>query len=85
MWDVGIAKMLKERDNRGRIGPCVGKVISVSPLQVTILNENTTLQGNIMYIADNLTNLKITDEVLVIPSESEQVFFITNKVNKVGV
>lgn len=83
MWDVGIAKMLKERNNKERIGPCVGKVTSATPLKVNILNGEIVLQAEQLYITDNLI-LKTNDEVLVIPAESGQVFFITNKVIKVG-
>lgn len=84
MWDVGIAKMLKERDNKNQIGPCVGNVTSINPLIIDILNGEISLQENQMYIVDNLINLEINNKVLVIPAEFEQVFFIVNKVRKVG-
>lgn len=128
MWDVGLAKMFKERDKSNNIGACVGKVVGVDPLKISILDGNIVLQENQLYITegllkkeykfeliagDNVGNIAITskpanplisinindkdktkltlhfelkvgDEVLLIPTENEQVFFIVDKVHKVG-
>lgn len=121
MWDVGLAKMFKERDKSNNIGACVGKVVDVSPLKISILNGQAILQGNQLYITGSLLNkeyaidisggsvlgnvtpsgdlitfnmengnatlkfgLKQNDEVLLIPAENEQVFFIVDKIQKVG-
>ncbi|WP_233120177.1 DUF2577 family protein [Tissierella creatinophila] len=75
--------MFKERDNKGKTGPCIGLVMNVTPLKISILNGEVTLQGEHLYMADNLI-LKQGDEVFIIPTESEQTFFITNKAKKVG-
>lgn len=128
MWDVGIAKMMKERDNKAGVGPCIGTVVSAEPLSISILNGEATLQAEHLYITHgamkkgykmelqakgeigdiaitelpvkplielNVTSkdktsltlffeLKAGDEVLLIPAEGEQVFFIVDKVEKVG-
>lgn len=127
MWDVGLAKMFKERDNRSLIGPCTGKVVSVKPLKIEILNGDVILQEEQLYISRSLLDrdydcdvsgngsgmgsvvsypgtlvsfnltrdshsgktklyfeLKVDDEVLLIPAVNEQVFFIVDIVEKVG-
>lgn len=128
MWDVELAKMFKERDKKSNIGPCVGKVVGIVPLQISILDGNVVLQENQLYITEELLKkeykfeltagddigdiaitskpsnplisinisdkdktkltlhfeLKVGDEVLLIPTENEQVFFIVDKVHKVG-
>lgn len=86
MWEYGLAKMLKERNNKSRIGACIGKVVGINPLKVSILDGQVILQESQLYICNNLLNfeLKQGDEVLIIPAENEQVFFIIDKVMKVG-
>ncbi|WP_353096244.1 DUF2577 family protein [Tissierella praeacuta] len=130
MWDVGLAQMFKERDNKSNIGSCVGKVIGINPLKISIMNGEAVLDETIhnIYICDSLIEkeykieliagdyigdititskpsnslisinindkektkltlyfeLKIDDEVLLMPAENEQVFFIVDKVRKVG-
>lgn len=126
MWDVGLAKMFKERNNTSLIGPCVGKVVSPKPLKIEILNGDVILQEEQLYISRSLLDrdydcdvsgvgsmgevisydgtlvslnltkdshggktklyfeLKVNDEVLLIPTENEQVFFIVDIVEKVG-
>lgn len=128
MWDVELAKLFKERDKKSNIGPCVGKVVGIVPLQISILDGNIVLQENQLYITEGLLKkeykfeltagddigdiaitskpanplisinindkdktkltlhfkLKVGDEVLLVPAENEQVFFIVDKVHKVG-
>lgn len=105
MWDVGLASMFKERDNKGSIGACVGKVVDISPLQIDISNGDITLQEDQLYVCDSVLDgytrdckinngtagtitfidtLKVNDEVLILPTESFRMFFIVNKVTKLG-
>ena len=121
MWDVGLAKMFKDRDKPINIGPCVGKIVGVGPLKISILNGQVILQSDQLYITRSLLNkeykldvnggsvsgsvspsgdltslnitdgniilkfgLKQNDEVLLIPADNEQVFFIVDIVEKVG-
>lgn len=127
-WDVGLAGMFKERNPRSLIGPCVGKVVSVNPLKVSILSGDVVLDSSQLYISKSLLEkrfkielksddgigdiaitskpsnqlisininekdktelilyfeLKKNDEVLIIPAEGEQVFFVVDIVEKVG-
>lgn len=80
MWDVGLAKMLKERDNKNSIGPCTGKVVGINPLKISILDGQIILQQYQLIRCAHVVSLIINDEVLVIPAENEQVFFIVGKV-----
>lgn len=128
MWDVGLAQMFKERENKINIGPCVGKIVGVKPLKVSILDGQVILQEGHLYICQGLAKreyklelnadgdigdiaitskpsnplisininhkektkltlyfeLKQGDEVLIIPAENQQVFFIVDKIQKVG-
>lgn len=63
MWDVGLAKMLKERDPKSLIGPCVGTVISVEPLKIEILNSDVILSGKRLYIPQSLLKKKYKIEL----------------------
>ncbi|WMM23666.1 DUF2577 family protein [Tissierella sp. MB52-C2] len=120
--------MFKERENKINIGPCVGKVVGVEPLKVSILDGQVILQEGHLYICQSLAKreyklelnadgdigdiaitskpsnpliafninekektkltlyfeLKQGDEVLIIPAENQQVFFIVDKIQKVG-
>ncbi|MSU03209.1 DUF2577 family protein [Tissierella pigra] len=126
MWDVGLAQMFKERENKINIGPCVGKIVGVKPLKVSILDGQVILQEGHLYICQSLAKreyklelnadgdigdiaitskpsnplisfnisekektkltlyfeLKQGDEVLIIPAENQQVFFIVDKIQK---
>lgn len=128
MWDVGLAQMFKDRDNKSNIGPCIGKVVSEGPLKISILDGQVILQDSQLYVCqgllakeykleleagDDIGDIAITskpsnplilinindkdktkltlhfelkqgDEVLIIPAENEQVFFIVDKIQKVG-
>lgn len=85
-WDVGLAGMFKERNPKSLIGPCVGKVVSVYPLKISILNGEVVLESGQLYITRRLLSLELNkgDKVLLIPAESEQTFFIIDIVEKVG-
>ena len=94
MWDIELAKMFKERDNPNNIGPLIGKVVAEKPLKISILNGMVVLQERQLYKCqhikdhyyDNIkdTDLFLNDEVFLIPAEGEQIFFIIDKVQKVG-
>lgn len=54
-WDYDIAGMLRERDNpTTKIGTCLGKVISTSPMTVSIQNGRYILKGDMLYVAYHL-------------------------------
>ena len=104
MWDVEMAKMFKERNQKDKIGPIIGNVSSVSPLKVSILGGDVVLQAEQLYISRSLLDkeydckintgstsdiklyfsLKKDDEVLLVPTEDEQTYFIIDIVEKAG-
>ncbi|MEG3040902.1 MAG: DUF2577 domain-containing protein [Clostridium sp.] len=53
-WSNEIAKEFKERNNINRSGVCVGKVISVNPLKISILDGSVILSKNLIYVCSNL-------------------------------
>ena len=55
MWEYDLAGMLRERDNpTTKIGVCLGKVISTSPMTVSIQNGQYILKGDMLYVAYHL-------------------------------
>ena len=55
MYDVKLAKELKKRDNIDKIGGIEGRVISIDPLKISILNGDVILNENHLYICQNAT------------------------------
>lgn len=54
-WEYDLAGMLRERDNpTTKIGACLGKVISTSPMTVSIQNGQYILKGDMIYVAYHL-------------------------------
>lgn len=54
-WEYDIAGMLRERDNpTTKIGACLGKVISTSPMTISIQNGQYILKGDMLYVAYHL-------------------------------
>lgn len=94
MWDIELAEMFKARDNPNNIGPLIGKVVAEKPLKISILDGMVILQENQLYKCKHMqnhyydsikgTDLILNDEILLIPAEGEQIFFIIDKVQKVG-
>lgn len=120
-WDYELASQFKCRDNpKTKMGPMLGKIVSISPAVVTIQDGKYTISGDQLYVAYHLLERKSTyssmhqsgsisvscphgggsytststgdivldevwkpgDLVLVIPSESEQQFFIVDVVRQ---
>lgn len=53
-WAVGLAKNFKERDNPKPIGPCIGKVVSLSPVCISIQSGQHMLRDNQIYVCNQL-------------------------------
>jgi hypothetical protein len=83
-WEYDIAKEFKKRNNLTPLGPILGKVINKSPaLKISIHDGQVFLENEQLYIADSLQGaLFENDEVLLIPTSSEQIYFIIGKVVK---
>jgi hypothetical protein len=82
-WAYDMAKLFKERENKEPTGPIVGKVLSVTPYKISINDDQIFLENEHLYIMNSLIGtLLVNDEVLLIPTTSEQLYFITGKVSK---
>lgn len=54
-WDYELARQFTSRDNpTTKIGACLGKVISTSPMTVSIQNGQYILKGDMLYVAYHL-------------------------------
>ena len=77
-----LAKEIQKRNNKNRIGQQVGKVLSISPLKVSICDGMIILDDEIEAVCQAATFLKEGDEVLVEPNEDEQSFVVIDRVRK---
>lgn len=58
-WDYELADMFKQRDNPNtRIGNCLGKVLSVNPMMISIQNGRYVIKGEQLYVAYHLLERK---------------------------
>lgn len=91
MWDIELAKMFKERDNKSSIGAITGYIVSPLPsLKISIFDGSILLENEDLYICGKVDNIEfesieiIGTEVLLIPTSSEQRFYVIDKVRKLG-
>jgi hypothetical protein len=85
-WSVTLAKELKLRENPAKIGAVLGTVINANTLQISILDGKVILDKTHLYICNGLlrTGIKNGDNILLIPTESEQIYFAIDTVTKAG-
>lgn len=95
-WASQLAKILKENRPQEAIGNVIGNVVSTSPLVISILDGNILINSEVhqIYLADDLTKetssvccskIQAGDSVLVSTDVNEEVFFVTDRLVKVGV
>lgn len=53
-WDVDLAKEIKKRDNRHKMGAMLGKVISVEPVKISIQDGRFFITKENGYICNQL-------------------------------
>lgn len=54
-WCYNLASMFKERDNpTTKIGNCLGKVLSINPITISIQNGQYIIKGEQLYVAYHL-------------------------------
>jgi hypothetical protein len=53
-WDIDMAKLFKDRDNKPQIGGVLGQVISMEPLRISIYEGRTILSSDIIFFCNNL-------------------------------
>lgn len=65
-WDYEIGSLFRERDNpKTKIGPCLGKVVSLSPAVISIQNGKYMIQGDQLYVSYHLLERQTTYRELV--------------------
>ena len=85
-WANTLAKEFKKRNNQEYFGAIIGVLLSINPLKIGIYDNEIMLDKNNSFICktinDMLINgtLIINDKVLVISSENNQTFFISDKI-----
>ena len=82
-WDIEIARLLKERDNRPQMGVVIGKVIRGLPdLSVSIGDE--IILDEELKIANRLYSITLLagDELILMPSSDGQTFYVMDKVGE---
>ncbi|MEG0775501.1 DUF2577 family protein [Clostridium sp.] len=79
-----LAKLFHERNNPKKLGTQVGKVIAAFPNIKISLGKKVVLDKDNLIICDAIYNkvLVRNDEVVLIPTNDEQRFFLIDKVVK---
>ncbi len=85
------AKMFRERENKHYAGPQIGVVVELAPYSIKIsLDNQILLTKKQLIIPDKLINatagvfqLQLGDEVILIPSTDEQIYFLIDKVVRI--
>lgn len=72
MWANELAKEFKDRNNESKIGAVLGKVLSISPFKIGILNNKVFLDDSNCYISKTLKN---RTETVIIDGITKQITF----------
>lgn len=85
-WEIALAKMFKERDNKPQEGVTTGKIITVSPLSVS-LGAEIILDNEDLIISSRIHELylKVDDFLILMPTANGQKYFVMDKVGKANV
>lgn len=76
-FDIELAKMLKERNNKTPIGVVEGTVININPLKISMFEGKVIIDDAKVcssYIAE------IGDNVLCIANNTGQIFYVIDRV-----
>lgn len=79
-FDIELAKLLKERNNKTPIGVVEGTVISINPLKISLFENKVIIDD--ARTCGNYT-AQLNDNVLCIADATGQIFYIIDKVNGV--
>ena len=55
-WNIEMAKLFKQRDNKTPISAIMGQVISVEPFKISIFNGKAILSNEQLYICSSLAS-----------------------------
>lgn len=84
-WGTDFASILKQFEQRDKIGAITGKIVKISPLTISIMSGDVILNSKVQHMfttetlrekIDRRKQLMVGDTVLVIPNETEKVFYI---------
>lgn len=58
-WDYELGQLFRERDNpTNKIGNCLGKVLSINPMKISIQNGRYIIKGEQLYVSYHLLERK---------------------------
>lgn len=85
-WEISFAKMFKARDNKPQEGAATGKIITVSPLSLS-LGDEIILDNEDLVISSRVHELylKVGDSLMLIPTANGQKYYVIDKVGKANV
>lgn len=77
-----LAKELKKRDNKTKIGACHGVVKSTNPFIVSVFGEYTLEEGDNLSVCETAQGAKVGETVLCVPQEDQQHFFAVARIRR---
>ena len=82
-WDVELARLLKERNNRPNMGVVIGKVIRELPDLLVSIGDEIILDEELL-IANRIYSLALLagDQLILMPSSDGQTFYVMDKVGE---
>lgn len=83
-WEVQFAQLFKERNNPKKTGIIEATVIDPLPNMRISLGEEIILDMDQLVVANRIyqLELKTGDEVIIVPTSSEQSFYVIDKVGE---
>lgn len=85
-WDVQLARLLKDRDNRPAPSAVIGKAVSGLPDLAVSIGDEILLDADQLVISNRLYHLPNPlapgDEVILIPGPGEQIYYAIDKVGE---
>lgn len=81
-WDVQMAKMFKDRDNKAPEEATIAKVVNPMPDIKLSLGDDIILEEEDLIISSRIHELILHtgDDIIIIPSASGQLFYAMDKV-----
>jgi len=83
-WEVGFAKTLKGLENPNPTGITVGKVVQPLPQMKVSVGEEIILEMDDLVLSNRIYQLLLSagDQVILLPTTSEQKYFALDKVGE---
>lgn len=85
-WGTDFAGIIKGLEQTSKIGAITGSVVGLSPLTISIMSGDVILNSKVqnIFVTETLSRKSLVqgDIVVIIPSESEKVFYVIDKVTR---